>query len=91
MVAGNQVAEQANTDRDERAQSWCASTRQDVVNKVRNAFGAEDGETHHDAHIDQLKPISRLRMIMQWELGDKEWAGVMLGWAIACGIEIGDC
>lgn len=70
--------------------SWTETARRDLVNKVRNAYGYEDDDHSADEHINQLPPISRLRMILQWELGDKEWAGIVLGWAKGCGIEIGD-
>ena len=70
--------------------SWTETARRDLVNRVRNAYGVEDDVHDMDEHIDQLSPYSRLRMIVQWEIGDKEWAGIVLQWAKGCGIEIGE-
>lgn len=69
--------------------SWTQRTRQDVVGTVRASLGDDEFDEKNDEHINGLSPISRLRLMLGYELGDREWAGVILGWAKACGIEIG--
>lgn len=62
--------------------------RVDLMDDIRGTYGLEDGDTSMDEHINQLPAISKLRLVCQWNLGDKEWAHVFVGWARSCGLTI---
>lgn len=63
-------------------------TRIDLMDDIRGTYGLEEADTSLDTHIYALPSLSKFRLLCQWNLGDRDWAEVLIAWMRQCGMEV---
>lgn len=59
-----------------------------IRKRIRQRFELDENDDSQDATIDSMTPQEKIREVVAWELGDPEWADIIIQWAKDCGMKI---
>lgn len=67
-----------------------ANTPAHILKRLRQREGLDATDGSQDAELNAQAPMTKLRNVIAWELGDPSWADQFMTWAKDCGIELVD-
>lgn len=63
------------------------TTPEYLMKRIRQRHGYEEKDTSHDAELQQMSPMNKLRAVVAWELGDESWADMVINAAATLGVD----